>query len=339
MRPRPLPMLSAAAALALATRAARRVRSVELAGKVAFVTGGSRGLGFALAQELVREGAHVAICGRNERTLERARTRLQAMGADVVALRCDVSDRAQAERAVADITARFGRIDLLVNVAGVISVGPLSAMRHEDFEEAMAIMYWGVVHPTLAVLPQMRARGDGHIANITSIAGKISVPRLISYNPAKFAAVGFSEGLHAAVAKDGINVLTVVPGLMRTGSYLNAYFKGNARLEYSLFAPLAALPLTTIGARRAARLIVRAIKERRAELTYTLHARALARLNGLAPALTARTLTLVDRVLPEPGGPTARLRGQEIDSPVARSPLMVLGKRAASAFNQLDAAS
>ena len=336
MLTRSLAATSTAAGLAFAAAAAaRRARSRDLDGRVALVTGGSRGLGFALAQELAREGARVAICARTAEPLERARSRLEAMGADVLAVQCDVSDRPQVERLVADVTAQFGRVDVLVNVAGVISVGPLSAMTIEDFEEAMAIMFWGVVHPTLAVLPQMRSRGDGDIANVTSIGGKISVPRLLSYNPAKFAAVGFSEGLHAAVAKEGINVLTVVPGLMRTGSYLNAYYKGDAKLEYSLFAPLATLPLTTIATRRAARVIVQAIKERRAELTYTLHARALARLNGLAPAFTARALTLVDRVLPDPGVTTGRLRDSAIDSPLDRSPLTALGRRAASAFNQL----
>ncbi|MDP8911531.1 MAG: SDR family oxidoreductase [Actinomycetota bacterium] len=334
--------LSAATALALglaAERVARRVRgrTVDLSGRVALVTGGSRGLGLALAQELAREGCRVAICARTEGPLERARSRLEAMGADVLAEQCDVSDREQVERLVAHVTDRLGPIDVLVNVAGVIAVGPVSAQTLEDYEEAMDILYWGVVHPTFAVLPSMRERGGGYIVNVTSIGGKISVPHLLSYNAAKFAAVGFSEGLHAGVAKEGIHVLTVVPGLMRTGSYLNAYFKGDRRLEYGLFAPLATLPLTTISGRRAARRIVRATKEKRAEITLTLHANLLARANGIAPGLTAEALSVVDRLLPDPGQRTNRTRGYRIDVPAVDSVVAKLSRRSVSRFNQLGA--
>jgi short-subunit dehydrogenase len=196
------------------------------------------------------------------------------------------------------------------------------------------IQLWGVINTTLAVLPSMVERSFGRIANVTSIGGKISVPWLLPYNTAKFAAVGFSEGLRAELAGTGVAVTTVVPGLMRTGSFLAAFFKGDrAELEYSLFTPLSATPATTVSAERAARRIVTAVRQGDAEITVGLHARLAARANGVAPGLVADLLGLVQRALPEVGG-TERRRGSEIDSPVDESPLTAPGRRAARELNQ-----
>ena len=312
----------------------RRSRTIELRGRTALVTGGSRGLGFAVAEELALRGARVAICARGEEALDEARGRLAARGADVLAQACDVGDRAQVEELVAAVDARFGQIDVLVNNAGVIAVGPVKALTHEDFEQAMRIHFWGTLHPILAVLPQMLERGEGRIANVTSIGGKISAPQLLSYNPSKFAAVGLSEGLRAELAKHGILVTTVVPGLMRTGSYDAAFYKGKQELEYTLFAPFAASPFNTIEPARAARRIVTALRQGRAEVTLTLHAKLLARANGVAPGLTAEALALVNRALPDAPGPTGKRRGGDIDSPVRESFLTALGRRAQRRYNQ-----
>jgi short-subunit dehydrogenase len=196
------------------------------------------------------------------------------------------------------------------------------------------IQLWGVLNTTLAVLPSMVERGGGRIANVTSVGGKISVPWLLPYSTAKFAAVGFSEGLRAELAGTGVEVTTVVPGLMRTGSFLAAYFKGDrAPLEYSLFTPLSSTPATTVSAARAAGRIVAAIRRGDPEVTLGLHAKLAARANGLAPGATAGMLALVARALPEVRG-TSRLRGSEIDSPVDRSPLTRPGRRAADELNQ-----
>jgi NAD(P)-dependent dehydrogenase (short-subunit alcohol dehydrogenase family) len=326
---------AATVAAGMAGRAAwRRARALDLEGKVALVTGGSRGLGFAVAQELVRAGARVAVCARGEEALERARRRLAAEG-EVLATRCDVSDPADVERWVAAAVAHFGGVDVLVNNAGVISVGPFRALVREDFEEALAIHFWGTLNPTLAALPHLRRAERATIANVTSIGGKVSVPHLLAYNPSKFAAVGLSEGLRAELAQEGIRVVTVVPGLMRTGSYLAAYFAGKPRLEYTLFAPFASSPLNTIAGRRAARRIVRAIRLGEPEVILTVHANVLARANGLAPGLTADALALVARVLPKTARPTGRVRGSEVRAPVDRTFLMALGRRAARTFNQV----
>jgi short-subunit dehydrogenase len=314
----------------------QRVRSGEsVAGRVVLITGSSRGLGLALAEEFAAQGARLVICARDQRELETARARLAAHGAEVLAVTCDVSVQDDVQSLVNDATARFGHIDVLVNNAGVIQVGPLEAQTLTDFQEAMDVMFWGTVYPTLAVLPQMRQRGSGHIACITSIGGKVSVPHLLPYSCAKFAAVGFSEGLRAELARHGIKVTTVVPGLMRTGSHLNAYFKGKNEDEFTWFSLGATLPVAAMSARRAARRIVAAIRRGQAELILTPQAKALAMLHGVAPGTTADLLGLVNRVLPQAEGRDQdRHLGRESETPLTRSPLTALGRKAARDLNQ-----
>src|SRR5918912_3423887 len=129
-------------------------------------------------------------------------------------------------------------------------------MTLEDFEQAMAVHFWGPLYATLAVLPQMRARRDGRIVNISSIGGKVSVPHLVPYSASKFALAGLSDGLRAELSKENVIVTTVCPGLMRTGSPRNATFKGKHRDEYAWFSISDALPLTSMSAERAARQII-----------------------------------------------------------------------------------
>jgi short-subunit dehydrogenase len=180
----------------------------------------------------------------------------------------------------------------------------------------------------------MIERGGGRIANVTSVGGKVSVPWLLPYSSAKFAAVGFSEGLRAELAGTRVKVTTVVPGLMRTGSFLAAYFKGDrAALEYSLFAPLSGTPATTVSAERAARRIVAALRRGDPEVTLGLHAKLAARANGIAPGAVQTALSLVARALPEVHG-TQRARGSELDSPVDDLPVTGPGRRAAERLNQ-----
>ncbi|HEX8035634.1 MAG TPA: SDR family oxidoreductase [Ktedonobacterales bacterium] len=312
------------------------LRVADLRNKVVFITGGSRGLGYALAEEFAKHGAHVAICARDERELATTRQRFPESGSDVVTIQCDVSKREQAERAVADITARFGRIDILVNSAGIIAVGPVQAQAVEDFEEVMAINFWGALYTTLAVLPQMERRHDGRIVNITSIGGKVSVPHLLPYSSAKFAFVGFSEGLRAELAKAGVTVVTIVPGLMRTGSSINALVKGSHRAEFAWFSLLDSLPLASISVRRAVRQIMRATLRGDAERVLSPQARILALAHGVAPGFTADLMGLVNRLLPGAGGDEGGIRrtGRESQSPISRSFLTVLSQRAAERYNQ-----
>jgi short-subunit dehydrogenase len=332
-------LLYAAAGVAagLAGREAlRRRRYIDLSGKVAAITGGSRGLGLLLARELAREGCKLVICARDETELNRAAADLSLRGAEVLAVPCDVADRQQVEGFLRAANERFGRVDMLINNAGIIRVGAIESMTVADFEEAMAVMFWGVVYPTLSALPQMVERRSGHIVNITSIGGKISVPRLVPYNCAKFAAVGFSEGLRTELSAKGVRVLTVAPGLMRTGSYFNAMFKGDQAKEASWFALSASLPLISMNAERAARQIVRAIKRGDAETILTLPASLAARFHGLFPGLTSDLLSLANRILPG-GSPDPEMRrGSEIDrlNRGIMRPLTALGRSGARRSNQ-----
>ena len=161
-----------------------RLREESLAGEVALITGGSRGLGLKLAERLLDEGCRVAICARDETELEEARLSLEKAG-DVLAIPCDVGDRPGVRRMVDQVTDRFGPIDLLINNAGVITVGSVHSMTLHDFQHAMKVMYWGTLYPTLAVLPQMRSRRSGRIVNVTSVGGKISMPTSFRTTPPK----------------------------------------------------------------------------------------------------------------------------------------------------------
>jgi len=319
-----LAFIGAGVGLGLAAREfMKRRNALDLQGQVVLITGGSRGLGVAMAREFAR----------NPEPLEIARQQLAEMGAEVLAIPCDVSDREQVQRMIGQASAHFGRIDVLVNNAGVISVGPMEAMTLRDYEEAMNIMFWGMVYPIMAVLPQMRERKSGRIVNITSIGGKVSVPHLLPYSSAKFAAVGFSEGLHADVERAGIKVTTVVPGLMRTGSHVNAFTKGNHAQEYTWFGLAATQPLSSINADRAAQQIVEATRRGETEVILTIQAQILGRVHGLFPGLTVDVLTLVDRVLPRVGrADTVRLSGRESRTPIG-SALTSGGEPAAHRYN------
>lgn len=336
-------LLAAGLGLGLAGRQlVGRLREADLSGQVALITGGSRGLGLALARELAANGCRIAICARDGAELDQARRDLLGRGAEVLAVPCDVADRAQVAAMVEAVIARFGRIDLLINNAGIITVAPLEALTHEDFERVMAIDFWGVLNPTLAVLPHMRRQGRGRIATVTSLGGKVGVPHMLPYTCAKFAAVGLSEGLRAELADAGITVTTVVPGEMQTGSHLHAEFGGNQEAEYRWFALGASAPMT-MRADRAARLVVRGIKRGTAELTYPISAVLATRLNGLAPNLAARVFALMDRALPAatsdtPGTTPGAAVQARIDAPLLDK-ATVLGRDAAGEFNQQPAAS
>ncbi len=315
-----------------------RLRQADLHGQVALITGGSRGLGFLLARELVRQGCRVALCARDADELERARLQLNRPDTPVLAFACDVGDRYQVEELVERVEDRLGPIDILINNAGVIQVGPLPALRLQDFEQALGVMYWGVVYPTLTVLPGMRARRRGRIVNVTSIGGLVSVPHLLPYSSAKFAAVGFSEGLRAELAGSGVTVTTIAPGLMRTGSHVNALFAGRPGREFTWFSLGASLPGVSMSAERAAKQIVAAMRRGEAERVLSVPATLFARFHGAFPGTTANLLGLTNRlILPDAGGSTTLERGQEAaqaQPSKLRDTLTALSRRAAERNNE-----
>lgn len=319
-------------------KALTRLPSVELEGKVVLITGGSRGLGLALARAFAAEGSRVVICGRDRRELARAVDDLDGLGAEGIGLPCDITDRVEVKRMVRRIERRVGPIDVLVNNAGSVQVGPVTTFSEEDFRSEMEANFWGAVHTTLEVLPSMRRRGSGRIVNITSIGGKVAVPHLLPYTCAKFAEVGFSEGLRAELAREGIPVTTVVPGLMRTGGPAHARFRGDPEREYTWFAVLDATSATSTSATRAARRIVRAARKGEAEVTLTWQAKLLRLTAGIFPGITAKALGVGNRLLPgaEDGKGRARQvkEGLELNTRWAPSPLTRQMNRAARDLNQ-----
>jgi NAD(P)-dependent dehydrogenase (short-subunit alcohol dehydrogenase family) len=322
----------------LMARAWRNRRAYDFAGKVVVITGGSRGLGLIMARELAREGARLVLIARDEADLGRAADDLRAhqSSVEVVTIGADVRNRHDAERAVAQVVDRFGGVDVLVNNAGIIQVGPLDHMKLSDYEDAMNTHFWGPLYMVLASLPHMRRRRQGRIVNISSIGGKISVPHLVPYCASKFALAGLSDGLRAELSGEGIVVTTVFPGLMRTGSPVNAMFKGKWPQEYAWFAISDSLPLASIDATRAARQIIGACRHGEAELTITVQARMAVLAHDLAPELFADAMALMNRLLPAPtghDGDHARA-GRNSESRWAPSPLTTPTYEAAHEHNQ-----
>ena len=332
-----LKIAAAAGAAFLARSVYRRLNSYDFDGKSVLITGGSRGLGLVLARQLAAEGANVSICARDEEELERAGKDLQQHGANVFTVRCDVTNNSEVQEMVQAVTNRFGGIDVLINNAGIIQVGPMEVMTLDDYKEAMNAHFWGPLQTILAVLPGMRERGDGRIVNISSIGGKISVPHLVPYSASKFALVGLSEGLRAELRKDGVVVTTVCPGLMRTGSPRNATFKGRHQEEYAWFSISDSLPVTSINAERAAAQIINACSHGDAELVISVQAKLAVLFHGVFPGLTADMLGVVNELLPEPGGiGSSSVKGKESMSGWSPSWLTTLTEQAAVANNEIN---
>jgi short-subunit dehydrogenase len=314
----------------------RRPRRRSFAGLVVLVTGGSRGLGLELAREFGRRGARVAICARDADTLAAARADLERRGIAALAITADVRDAGEAAAAVRAVVDRWGTLDVLVNNAGTITVGPLEAMTVADFDEAVQTSLGGAVHVTLSALPVMRARGVGHVVNIVSIGGKIAVPHLVPYSAGKFALAGFSEGLAAEVRPWGITVTTVYPGLMRTGSPRNAQFKGQHRAEYAWFSIADAIPGLAMHVQRAAHRIVDACAARELVVVLTLPARLAVAFHAVFPRTTLRLLAVTARLLPAAGGVGPRaVPGRDSESAWSRSILTRASQRAERLQNQI----
>jgi NAD(P)-dependent dehydrogenase (short-subunit alcohol dehydrogenase family) len=320
----------------LAGRALRRRRAMSFEGAVALITGGSRGLGLLIARELGREGAHVVIVARDREELERAQRDLRLEGSDATILIGDVSVEADAARVVTETIARHGQLDVLINNAGIITVGPLAHMSVDDFTASMDTHFWGPFHTVRAALPYMRATGFGRIVNISSIGGRVAVPHLSAYCASKFALTGFSNAIRSELAHDGIRVTTVCPGLMRTGSPFNAHFKGQHRNEFAWFAIADSLPLLSIDGGRAATQIVDTARYGDAELVVSWPARIAVAAAGIAPNLTAWAAEMANRLLPgEAGaGVGAAQSGWQSTSAWAPSILTRLSERAAARNNE-----
>jgi short-subunit dehydrogenase len=334
-------MKAQARRLALTAATSLAARRADIRGEVAVVTGASRGLGLLLARELAGHGCPLVICARDAAGLERAAAQLRDAGAEVTAVACDVTDEASPRLLVDTALQRYGRLDIVISNAGIIQVGPVEAARVDHYESAVETMALAPVRLALTALPVMRRQGHGRIVTIASVGGKLSVPHLLPYSTAKFAAVGFSEGLRAELGRGPVTVTTVVPGLMRTGSHLQARFTGQAGKEFTWFALGASLPLVSMDAERAARQIIGAVRRRRPEIILTPAAQVVSRLAGLAPGLTSEVLRQVQRLAlpapPEQAGHGEPIAGHDLNPALPRKAfdhLTALGRAAASRYNE-----
>ena len=309
---------------------------------LALVVGGSRGLGYAAARQLAARGHRLVLVSRNAEDLERAAEKLRAEGAEVEVVACDVRDADGIAALVEDVETRVGAVDVLLHVAGVIQVGPLASLNRDDFKEAIDIMLWGPINTTLALAPRMTERGHGRIGVVTSVGGIVPAPHLLPYTTAKFGATGFARGLRSELAGTGVTVTTVEPGLMRTGSHLNAQFVGDQPREFAWFSALDNIPLVSMDADRAAAQIVDAVLAGRAVVQPTPMAKVAGRVDALAPRATSFLLATMTRLLP--GAPSTseheRIPGHVAQArmkPVARTTMdavTTLGRRAAGRLNQ-----
>ena len=286
------------------------------------ITGGSRGLGLVMARQLIAQGARVTLIARDGDELDRAAGDLRGIdrAAQVLTVRADVRQRRDVEYAVELAIGRFGRIDVVINNAGVIQTGPFDHMTLADYENAMNTHFWGPLYVTLAVLPHMRRQRGGRIVNISSIGGRISVPHMLPYSASKFALAGLSDGLRAELTREKILVTSVFPGLMRTGSPPNATFKGRHEEEYAWFAAADSMPAISIGAERAARQILAATRRGAAELVITVPARLAILARTMAPESFARAMQVTNAMLPSPTGPSGDVARQGRDSESAWAP-------------------
>lgn len=314
----------------------RHLRRIGFRGRSVVITGGSRGLGLELARQFGAEGARLSLLARDPDELARAREDLVRRGADVQVFSCDVRNREQVERTVSAILEARGVIDVLVNNAGVIQVAPFENLALDDYKESVEVHAWGPLHLIRAIAPHMQQRKQGRIVNISSIGGLVAVPHLLGYCMGKFALTGLSDGLRAELAKDGVYVTTVAPGLMRTGSHVNAFFRGQHQKEYAWFAISGGNPLASTTAPRAAKQILDACRYGDPRLIITFPARLLHVMNALFPGITAFGTGLAARLLPAPAGPGPNplWTGKESASAAAPSVLTKLADQAVPKNNE-----
>lgn len=318
-------------------RVLQRASKMNLNNQVALITGSSRGLGFILAREYVKRGANVVLCARSKDQLVKAQNELQSFnssGSEILIYPCDVSSESNVSEMIQFVVQKFGKLDILVNNAGIIQVGPVETMTKKDFSESMNINLFGSVHTILSSLPFMKE--GGRIINITSIGGAVAVPHLLPYTASKFAFVGLSLGLRSELRKKGIQVLTVLPGLMRTGSFVNAFFKGKHKAELNWFSLGASLPIISMDAERAALKIVQASYYERAFLTLGLPAQLARIIYSIIPGISANLAGSINRLLPSAPSQISELKpGKEIKPINQQSKLKQLGTKAAFRFNEV----
>jgi len=236
------------------------------AGKVAAVTGAGSGIGQALALELARSGAAVAISDVDTEGLAHTEEQLLAIGAPVRADRLDVTEREAFQIYADKINEHFGKVNQIYNNAGISFTGDVEISQFKDMERVMDIDFWGVVNGTKAFLPHLIASGDGHIINVSSLFGLMSMPGQAAYNAAKFAVRGFTEALRQEMALNGhpVKVTTVHPGGVKTAIARNGIAAEGVDAERQ--AKFFDKRLASTTPQRAAQIILDAVRKNKARV-------------------------------------------------------------------------
>lgn len=281
--------------------ASRGEGDFDYRGRSVFITGGSRGLGLALAKQAARRGANVTIIARQADEIERAKDIIisECPKAQILTFVADVTSKGSFEAAFQAAREKFGGIDVLINNAGAMLVGPFEAMEREDFSALMNLHLYAVVEATKLVIPHFRERGEGRIVNICSLGGKVAVPHMTTYDASKFALAGFSQGVSAELARENIFVTTVYPPPMRTGSAIQAVFKGDHLREFTWFQAAANLPLTSVDVDHVATKVLRASASGDRELIPSAFGLARVWGSALFPELMESLTNLISRNLPK----------------------------------------
>lgn len=269
------------------------------AGKVAVITGAGSGIGQALALELGRSGAKVAISDVDAEGLAETEGRLNAIGAPVKADRLDVTERAAFEAYADTVVEHFGVVNQIYNNAGIAYAGNVEISQYKDIERVMDVDFWGVVNGTKVFLPHLIASGDGHVINISSVFGLFSVPGQAAYNAAKFAVRGFTEALRQEMVLAGhpVKVTTVHPGGIKTGIARN--MTAAEGLDPKKLARTFDKKLASTTPEKAARVILDGVRKNKAKVLIGTDAKvldAIVRITGsgyqrLFPKVVARTLS------------------------------------------------
>ncbi|HEY7052827.1 MAG TPA: SDR family NAD(P)-dependent oxidoreductase [Mycobacterium sp.] len=245
------------------------------AGKVAVVTGAGSGIGQALAMELGRSGAKLAISDVDMAGLSRTEERLRYAGAPVKADRLDVTDRDRFLAYADEVKDHFGVVNQIYNNAGIAFTGNVEMTQFNDMEHVMNVNYWGVVHGTKAFLPHLIASGDGHVINVSSLWGIFSAPGQSAYNASKFAVRGFTEALRQEMMLAGypVKVTAVYPAGIKTAIARNA--SAAEGLDKNELAELFDTRLGRENPDRTARVILNGVRKDKVRLLVGPGARSL----------------------------------------------------------------
>jgi NADP-dependent 3-hydroxy acid dehydrogenase YdfG len=245
------------------------------AGKVVVVTGAGSGIGQALATELGRSGAKVAISDVDTEGLAVTEERLKAIGAPVKADRLDVTEREAFELYADTVKQHFGKVNQIYNNAGIAYTGDIEVTQYKDIERVMDVDFWGVVNGTKAFLPHLIESGDGHVVNVSSLFGIFSVPGQAAYNAAKFAVRGFTEALRQemAMAKHPVKVTTVHPGGVKTAIARN--MTAAEGIDIKDLADTFDKKLAGTSPEKAATIILDAVRKNKARVLVGPDAKAL----------------------------------------------------------------